>query len=135
MKGKKLSYKERMQKLHDCDVERRRVFKDLLNHIEAGYSLDCFSALSDDSIRMFLKDYPEEFVEQELIESMRKAKEGWEEIGRKQASGSCLGNSRSWQYNMINRYGWTDRVEQKTEHKGEVKVSIVNYASSKQSTT
>lgn len=131
MKGKKATSKERIEKLGQDKNERRKIFKELCDHIRAGYSLDCFALLSDVSINKYLKLYPEEFCQEELHDAMRQGKQGWEDIGRKQANGSCLGNSRSWYYNMANRYGWREKLEVEAEHKGQVQVNVVSYASKK----
>lgn len=133
MKGRKLKTRERMDSLKDSMDERKKLFKKLCGHIESGYSLDCFPELSDSSITFMMKEYPGEFVEEELICSIRRAKMMWEDIGHRQASGNCLGNSRSWFYNMINRYGWHEKSEVKQDVKGQVSVSIVNYGAAKQS--
>lgn len=127
-RGVKLGARERKVKLANDPVFRRAVFKDLLRHIEAGYSLDCFDQLSEIAIKNYLITYPEEFIEEELADSIRKAKGYWEGLGTRQANGSCLGNSRSWFYNMANRYGWQDKIDIKAEHAGQVEVSIINYA-------
>ena len=129
MKGRKLSNKERREKLEKDKEYRRAVFKELCDHLSKGYSLDCFSALSDKSVLEYLKLYPEEFIQEEMQDSMRKGKVLWEGIGYRQAVGECLGNSRSWYYNMSNRYGWKDKVDVEAEHKGQVSVNIVSYAS------
>ncbi len=131
--GKKMTHKERMQKYRTCAKTREKLFKDLLVHIRKGFSLDCYGPLSEMVIREFCKQYPEEFSEEELVGAMRGAKEHWEDIGHKQALGSCLGNSRSWYYNMVNRYGWSEKSQISTEHKGEVSVNVVSYASKKPS--
>ena len=128
--GKKSTYKERMRLLANSAVERRRVFVNLVRHLKAGYSLDCFSELSENSIREFLKTYPEEFVWEEVEQALRDGKSGWENLGRRQADGTCLGNSRSWYYNMVNRYKWRERVEVDAEVKGSLSVNVVNYAPS-----
>ena len=127
-RGKKMTIKEQTDLIAKDPSFRKQIFADLLQHIEAGYSLDCFHALSDNTIHKYLKDYPLEFVEEDLIRAMRKAKSMWEGIGHRQAIGTCLGNSRSWYYNMSNRYGWQDKVDLKAEHSGSVAVSIVSYA-------
>jgi hypothetical protein len=135
MKGKKLTEKEKKQKLMDEKSYRRRIFSELLKHLEKGLSLDCFAELSEQTILEHCERYPEEFVKEKIIESGRKAKEMWETIGYQQSKGQCLGNSRSWVYNMINRYGWTDKTKIEQEVKGEVKVNIINYASKNTSPT
>lgn len=134
MKGKKLSAKEKRELLTSSKVERAKTFKELLAHLRAGFSLDCFPALSDVSIRTYLKTYPEEFVEEEFVQALRDGKLMWEGIGHRQAQGTCLGNSRSWYYNMANRYGWREKVDLQAEHSGTVNVNVVSYASNKRST-
>lgn len=129
MKGRKDTILERERKIAASSSERRKIFKELLRHIESGFSLESFGPLSDVSIKKYLKTYPEDFIEEELEEAMRKGRSGWEMIGKKQATGECLGNSRSWYYNMANRYGWREKVDLVAEHKGQVNVSVVSYAS------
>lgn len=133
MKGKKMTLEERKVKIEGDSIERRKVFKELVCHIQAGYSLNCFGPLSPDAIRKYLKVYPKEFIEEELQAAMRLGQSGWEEIGRKQSNGTCLGNSRSWYYNMANRYGWREKVDITAEHKGQVQVQVVSYASQQSS--
>jgi hypothetical protein len=132
-KGKKLTPQELRKKMESDKSLRKRIFSELCRHVERGYSLDCFRSLSDQSIRTYLKLYPEEFNEEVLAESMRKGKETWEDIGYDQATGKCLGNSRSWFLNMVNRYSWRDKIEIEAEHKGTLQVQVVNYASKKAS--
>jgi len=103
MKGKKLTVKERQEKLEASKIERRKIFKELCDHVSQGLSLECFVPLSPNSIREYLKTYKEEFVQEELDNAMRSGRGYWEGLGRSQANGSCLGNSRTWYYNMANR--------------------------------
>jgi|SRR5690242_4253688 len=131
MKGKKLTVRERKEKLEACKTERRKTFKELCDHVSQGLSLECFGPLGPDSIRKYLKTYPEEFVQEELDNAMRNGRDWWEKIGRSQANGSCLGNSRTWYYNMANRYGWREKLEVEAEHKGQVSVNVVSYATQK----
>ncbi len=126
-KGAKLTAKQVVDKSLKDSAYRRELFAKLCQHIKAGYSIDCFSELDNVTILRYLKEFPEEFVQSELDCALRDGKLGWETIGRRQADGSCLGNSRSWQYNMANRYGWRDKQDVANEHKGDVKVSIVSY--------
>lgn len=134
MKGKKISVKERQAKVEQDKNERRRIFKELCTHIANGYSLDCFGPLGFDSIKKYLKVYPEEFVQEELDNAVREGKNYWETLGRRQSDGTCMGNSRSWYYNMVNRFNWHEKAQIETEHKGQVNVSIVSYATKKDST-
>jgi hypothetical protein len=128
MKGRKLSFLERQAKIEQEASERRKVFKELLTHVSMGYSLDCFEPMSVTTIKKYLKVFKEEFIEEELEQAMRQGKNYWEGLGRSQSNGSCLGNSRSWYYNMANRYGWREKLDIEAEHKGNVQVNIVSYA-------
>ena len=62
-----------------------------------------------------------------------EGKDYWETLGKRQSEGTCLGNSRSWYYNMSNRYGWRDKHDVQAEHKGSVNVNVISYASKKPS--
>jgi hypothetical protein len=131
----KISASERYTLMASDAGYRRHLFLGLLKHIRKGRSLDCYGPIGEKTIGECLKNYPLEFVQGELDEALRDAKEWWEELGARQADGSCLGNSRSWYYNMSHRYKWSDRIDIRAEHSGAVAVSIVNYASQKPSTT
>lgn len=129
MKGKKMSVRERLELLRTSKEERKIVFKEILAHVRRGRSLSCYGLIDERTIFNYIVKFPDEFIAEELDIALRDAQEGWENIGRRQAEGSCIGNSRSWFYNMAHRYKWSDRVDVTTEHKGEVKVNIVNYGS------
>lgn len=131
MKGRKLTASERKIKAETNADERKRIFKELCKHLESGYSLDCFGWLSSTTINKYLIDFPNEFVKEEFEEAQRKGKQFWENIGHRQANGSCMGNSRTWYYNMANRYGWREKIEVEAEHKGSVNINVVSYATSK----
>lgn len=133
MKGKKLTAKERREKLEADISERRKVFRELCDHIASGLSLESFGPLSDVTIKKYLSLYPEEFIEEELKDAMRRGRSYWESIGKRQANGDCLGNSRTWFYNMANRFGWREKLDIEAEHKGSVNVNVVNYSSKKPS--
>lgn len=131
MKGKKMTTRERVEKLEQDKVERRRVFKELCDHVSAGYSLECFELLSANSIRKYLTAYPEEFSQEELENAQRSGRVWWEGVGRRQANGECLGNSRTWFYNMANRFGWREKIDVEAEHKGQVSVNVISYSTQK----
>jgi hypothetical protein len=133
MKGKKMTSAERKNKLESDKLERRKVFRELLTHLQRGLSLTCFGPLSDSSIYEYCKTYPEEFKAEELQEALRQGKNWWESIGQSQTNGSCMGNSRTWFYNMANRYGWRDKVDIESDNKHSLNVNVVSYATSKTS--
>lgn len=131
MKGRKLTTQERNEKLENDKGERRKLFKELLAHVEMGLSMESFGPLSEVSIKKYLTVYPEEFIAEELDEAKRRCRGYWEQIGRRQSNGECLGNSRTWFYNMANRFGWREKIEVEAEHKGQVQVNVVSYATHK----
>jgi len=124
-----MTLKERREKFEQDAGYRREIFVLLLKHVERGYSLDCFEYAALETIKKYLSVYKEEWCQEELEEAKRKGKIAWESIGYRQANGECLGNSRSWYYNMANRYGWREKIDIEAEHKGQVSVNIVSYAS------
>lgn len=133
MARKKLEGQALRERIESDSIERRKCFKRLLVHLKNGYSLDCFGDISNETIQEYTKKFPLEFNLDELVEAQRLAKLGWEEIGRRQSDGRCLGNSRSWYYNMAHRYSWTDKAQLQVEHTGGVAVTVVNYRRSEDS--
>lgn len=133
MKGKKLTYKERIAKLEVDKSARRKLFIDLCAHVSRGMSMESFSQVTTNTLKSYFKRYPDEFDGEEYEMSLQLGRDFWEGLGRRQASGDCLGNSRTWYYNMSNRYGWSDRQQVETEHKGSVNVNVMNYSSKKAS--
>lgn len=127
-KSKRLTGSALMAAFIDNATLQAEIFEDLRRHLKQGLSIDCFGPLSDTSIRECVKLYPDTWSEDALIETLREAKSGWETIGRRQADGSCMGNSRSWYYNMSNRYGWSDRQQVETKGTQQLNVNIVSYA-------
>lgn len=130
-----LDARERIKRLKTDREFRKQVFNELLIHVRGGFSLDCFRLLSEYHIKAFLEEFSGEFCKEELAEACRQGKEEWESIGKRQANGQCLGNSRSWYYNMSNRYGWREKQEVETNGTQAINVSIVSYQSSKQRET
>lgn len=133
MKGKKMTVKERMAKLEDDKNERRKLCKAFCDHLEKGFSKECFSEVTHQTVERYMKSFPQEFPAEEIEAARLRGREWWEGIGRRQANGECLGNSRTWFYNMANRYAWRERLEVEAEHKGSVNVNVVTYASKKPS--
>jgi hypothetical protein len=108
--------------------------RELCQHLENGFSVESFEYLSKATILELIKKYPDEFNDDDLEHARRLGRDSWERIGLRQALGDCIGNSRTWFYNMANRYGWRDKIDVESEHKGQVQVSVVSYAKGKQPT-
>lgn len=130
-KEKAVTAKEFNERFNRDSVFRTLIFNDLKTHLLSGYSLDCFATMSEKSIWEAMKNYALEWPVEEFEETVRKAKAGWEQIGRGQAMGTCLGNSRSWYYNMMNRYNWSDKSKVETSGNSEIQVSIIDYSSTR----
>lgn len=109
---------------------RTKLFAKILEHIRSGFSLDCVKEIGPETLLVCLKEYPQEFDKDAFDAALREGKKGWEDIGKKQATGHCIGNSRAWVYNMINRYGWSDRLKVDADIKSQVSVQVVSYADS-----
>jgi len=124
----KLMHRERVAKAYDSPEYRIELFKSLLQHVSGGYSVDSWSGLNTSVLYTLMEKYPDEMPKDELDNALIEGKDSWERLGTEQANGSCTGNSRTWYYNMSNRYGWRDKVDVKSESSGQVQVNVVNYA-------
>lgn len=131
-KDKKLNATEFNAQFGSDALLRANTFRALLLHLRDGYSMDCFGPMSEKSIFEATKNHPLDFKLEEIEIALRDAKTGWERIGRQQAIGTCVGNSRSWYYNMSNRYGWSDKQKVETSGSQALNVSIVNYSKPKE---
>lgn len=110
--------------------DKEAILKKFFEHVEQGFSVESFPDAKKITIDKWLNElnYDEEILEK----SKRKGRLVWEIIGKKQSEGTCLGNSRSWYYNMANRYGWQDKISVDADVKGALSVEIVNYSRSKE---
>ena len=129
MKKKEPASKAERARIFASDASaRRRSFDRLMRHIRQGYSIRSWGEYSEKVVKTFLDTYPEEWDSEELERAQREGMCYWEGLGRAQSDGTCMGNSKSWIYNMVNRFGWTDRSEVKQESSGGIEVRVVNYA-------
>lgn len=131
MKGKKTSPAERINKLETSKAERQKIFKDLCNHVAQGFSVLSFAKVHPQTIDRWFESFPDDFVRADYDSALVEGRHWWEQVGRKQANGECLGNSRTWFYNMVNRYGWREKIDIEAEHKGNLNVNVVSYATKK----
>lgn len=133
MRSRKCTVKALHKDCEESATERARIFKELCTHVAAGYSVESFPELSNFTVKSYLERFPGEFDVDELDKALRKGRVVWEGIGKAQAEGQCLGNSRSWFLNMVNRYGWRDKIEVEAQHSGAIEVQVVSYASKRAS--
>lgn len=127
VKGKKLRYRELQARLHESADERRRLAAKLQAHLSQGFSVDSFPEVTRGTLKRLFELYPEEFDSDERELATLKGMLFWENVGKKQATGECLGNSQAWRFNMSARYGWTDKIDVTAKHSGAVAVEVVNY--------
>ena len=135
MKGKKLTQKEYLVKLESAQSERRKLFQAFCKHLAEGFSVESFPLICGNYLKNLLKSYPEDFPQEDIDLALHQGMDTWEVIGKRQSTGQCLGNSRTWYYNMAHRYKWSDRLAIQAEHSGNIAVNIVSYASTKPSTS
>ncbi len=110
---------------------RIELCRQLCSHLADGYSIECFSEVSTKRLARLMDTYEGEFPAETIDKARNVGRYGWELIGKRQADGRCLGNSRTWFYNMSNRYGWRDKVDTISESKGSLSVNVVNYSSTR----
>jgi len=106
---------------------RKWVFQELCKHVESGSSPQGFEWISPNTAVKYFDMYPEEFRKDRYEISLRKGFDWWESVGKRQTLGTCPGNSRTWYYNMSNKYGWSDRQQIQSDSKVTTQVQIVNY--------
>ena len=106
------------------EKEREKLTDSLLAHLKAGYSMQSWGETTRKNLQKILDSVDQELIDQALTQGRYT----WEAIGKRQAEGTCLGNSRSWILNMINRYGWAERLQIEADVKGALRVEVVSYA-------
>lgn len=129
MKKTKVDRVDRQKLIENDEKYRREIFERLLKHVREGFSLSSFDEMGEATVKRYFEKYPDEFSLDEYEAAQRAGMRFWEGVGKKQACGDCMGNSRTWYYIMANRYGWREKVELKADHSGEIQVQVVSYAS------
>lgn len=87
---------------------RRRVCRNLLDHLEKGHSIDSFPDLSRNTLQCYIRLFPNDFPSEDIQKALR--------IARKKDETLCLDalygrsskhfNTRAWSLRMKNRWGW-----------------------------
>ena len=126
--GSKHNFKDDLPYEED-KAAREQLCIELCAHLAEGYSFECFPKCEKTRLARLIEAFKEEFPHQALDKARQMGQYDWESIGKRQADGRCLGNSRSWFYNMANRYGWRDKVDLQADTKGSLSVQVVNYSS------
>lgn len=96
----------------------------LISHMESGLSFESFAGaigVTKQIIYDWLERHPE-FLDAKKIADP-KCQLFYEKIGRSAMAGKIPNfNTAVWIFNMKNRFGWVDRLEQK--HTGEVGIKL-----------
>lgn len=127
-KYESLTYKEKKEALKDDENYREWIKEKLLQHLREGFSIESFGILAASTLKECIKNHPETFDIVEIESAMNEGQANWERLGYAQANGKNLGNSRTWFYNMANRYGWSERSKVDVDAKQAVTVQVVSYA-------
>ena len=95
-------------------------------HIEQGYSMDSWPDADVDTVKTYMKNYPEDFDPEMIATAKRESLLFWEKQGIKGMQGKIpFFSAASWIFNMKNRAGWRDKVDH--DHGGKVElVTIVD---------
>ncbi len=113
--------------------KRKEMWQALCDHVSQGYSMKSFPVCDDETCWDYAEKFPDDCPWDELRVAQRKSLLFWERIGTAGATGKLEGfNATSWIFNMKNRAGWTDKIENTNQGPNggpvqhEVKVSFVN---------
>lgn len=90
--------------------EAEKVYKQYCEHLGKGFSKDSFVYCDYRTIENAIKKYK---LKPDLMsKAKRESKFVWEKIGKDGTEGKFKGfNAKSWEFNMKNRFGWTDKHE------------------------
>ena len=104
-------------------IQRKKLLTEYLNHICCGYSDKSFTLCDMDTFVHYCKKYPNDFPTDMIERAKRERMLFWEKIGIEGTTGKIPGyNSRSWEFNMKNRFKWSEKIE--VESTGNIVTSI-----------
>jgi len=104
-------------------IQRKNLLDAYLNHVKTGYSDKSFIVCDMDTFNSYCKKYPNDFPTDIVEQARRERLLYWEKLGIEGTEGKIKNyNSRSWEFNMKNRFKWSEKIE--VENKGSVVTSI-----------
>lgn len=124
-KERKVSYNRhnKFAEKFKTSQQRKKLLNDYIEHISAGFSDKSFIPCDMDTFSEYCKRYPNDFPTDIIEQNRRKRLLFWERIGIEGTTGKLAGyNSRSWEFNMKNRFKWSEKIE--VESTGNVVTSI-----------
>ena len=103
--------------------ERKKVFKELCEHLEGGFSFAAFPYLAFDTIKSYCKRFPSDFESEKLQEAINKGRLFWEKLGTNGTSGKIDGfRDKTYQFIMMNKYNMS--INQKSDVKVKAEVNV-----------
>jgi len=112
-------------------LQRRKLLTEYLQHIKSGYSDKSFFSCDMDTLVTYCGKYPNDFPTDLIEQGRRERLLFWEKIGIDGTRGKVRNfNSRSWEFNMKNRFRWSEKIE--VENKGNI-VTSISFIEKKQS--
>ena len=104
-------------------IQRKKLLDEYIRHISCGYSDKSFTLCDMDTFIHYCNKYPNDFPTDIIERAKRERLFFWERIGIEGTTGKIPGyNSRSWEFNMKNRFRWSEKIE--LESRGNVVTSI-----------
>lgn len=104
-------------------LQRKKLLTEYLIHISSGYSDKSFTLCDMDTFVNYCNKYPNDFPTDMIEKGRRERMFFWEKIGIEGTTGKLHGyNSRSWEFNMKNRFKWSEKIE--LESRGNIVTSI-----------
>ena len=104
-------------------LQRKKLLTEYLAHISSGYSDKSFTVCDMDTFNNYCTKYPNDFPTDMIEQGRRERLFFWEKIGIEGTTGKIQGyNSRSWEFNMKNRFRWSEKIE--LESRGNIVTSI-----------
>ena len=93
---------------------RKAACDSFCEHIRSGYSKDSWPEADDETVKRYMRDFPEDFDQEKIKRAERESRLFWEKIGVSGTIGKLKGfNAKSWEFNMQNRLGWSNKTENK----------------------
>ena len=113
----------------DSTPIRKDFWKDLCEHLEAGYSLNSYPHASEMTIYKYATDFPEDCPVSALEEALRHGRKMWEKIGLGGATGKINKfSAAAWIFNMKCRYGMVEKIEVSGPNGGAITQAVVTAA-------
>ena len=87
--------------------ERKVIHKKLCSHLREGLSWGCFPPAEKQTVYRYMKDFPTDFVADEIAAAEKEGILGLERAGVEASKGKRKIDSNSWKFIMMNRAGWS----------------------------